>query len=121
MTKFNSQNKETLTYGEALEPVMKITNAEDAAQYKAAYIAYTEKFLTNGKSESGLSAEEIVNHNLGYFAGYYSDDTRARVEKLFNCSHPVFGSIKTNGRPTGKEAFECGKTGQTLDAVRNGS
>jgi|ERR1035437_365213 hypothetical protein len=34
-TKFNSQNKETLTYGEALEPAMEITDADDAAQYKA--------------------------------------------------------------------------------------
>lgn len=120
MTKFNSQNKETLTYGEALEPAMGITDADDAAQYKADYIKYTEQFLKDGVSESGLNVEQIVNTNLGYFAGYYSDEVRQRVERLFNCSHPIFGSIKQNGRPTGKEAFECGKSGQTLETVRNG-
>ena len=71
-TKFNSQNKETLTYGEALEPAMEITDADDAAQYKADYIKYTEQFLKDGISETGLNAEQIVNTNLGYFAGYYT-------------------------------------------------
>lgn len=119
MTKFNSQNKETLTYGEALEPAMNITDAADAAQYKTDYIRHTEKFLKNGVSESGQTAEQIVNANLGYFAGYYSDETRRRVERLFNCSHPVFGSIKDNGTPTGEEAFECGKNHKTLEEVRH--
>src|ERR1035437_5598890 len=110
MTKFNPQNKETLTYGEALKPAMEITDADDAAQYKADYIKFTEQFLNSndGISETGLNAEQIVNANLGYFAGYYDDKVRQRVEKLFNCSHPVFGSIEQNGPPTSKEAFECG-------------
>lgn len=109
MTKFNPENKETLTYREALGPAMEIRTQEDADQYKKDYIAYTEKFLTNGKNESGLTAEQIVNTNLGYYAGYYDDEIRERVERLFKCSHPIFGSIKTNSAPTPKEAFELGK------------
>lgn len=108
MTKFNPENKETLTYQECLGPAMKITNKEDAKQYKSAYIQFTEKFLKNGLSESGMTAEQIVNNNLGYYAGYYSNETRERVEKLFLCSHPIFGAIKENGAPTAKEAFEYG-------------
>lgn len=109
MTKFNPENHDKLSYGECLEPAMAITDQADADQYKAAYIKYTEQFLVNGKSDSGLTAEQIVNQNLGYFAGYYSDATRARVEKLFKCYHPVFGPIAENGSPTAKEAFEMGK------------
>lgn len=118
MTKFNPENKETLTYGECLDPAMKITDQEDADQYKADYIKFTEKFLVNGKSKSGLSAEQIVNQNLGYYAGYYSPETRERVERLFKCSHPVFGSIKENGQPTAKEAFECGNQNKNLNELR---
>ena len=108
MTTFNPENKEVLSYDECTGPAMKIVDAEDAAQYKAAYIDYVSKFHVDGKSENGLTTEEVVNHNLGYFAGYYSDETRERVERLFNCSHPVFGSIKENGAPTAAEAFHMG-------------
>jgi hypothetical protein len=109
MTKFNPQNKKQLTYGEALDPAMNITDPEDAAQYKADYIKYTESFLKDGLSETGNTAEEIVNVNLGYFAGYYDNETRARVERLFNTSHPIFGAIKENGPPSLEKAFEAGK------------
>lgn len=108
MTTFNPENKDILNYRESLNPAMEITDPEDAKQYKEALIKYTERFLTNGLSESGMTAEEVVNSNLGYYAGYYSLETRERVEKLFNCSHPVFGSIKDNGAPTPKQAFEAG-------------
>lgn len=114
MTKFNSQNKETLTYGEALDPIFKITDKADAMQYKKAYVDYIKQFVENDESK----AEEIVNANIGYYAGYGSNKDRERIEELFECSHPVFGSVKKNGVPTGKEAFECGKTGQTLQEVR---
>lgn len=104
MTVFNPENKETLSFDESTGPAMGIVDAEDASQYKAAYIAYTEKGITGG----GKTAEEIVNSNLGYFAGYYSNEVRERVETLFNCEHPVFGSIKKNGAPTAAEAFHMG-------------
>lgn len=44
MIKFNPENKQELTYGECLEPAMKITDPEDAKQYKEAYIKFIEKF-----------------------------------------------------------------------------
>jgi hypothetical protein len=109
MTPFNPKKKKILTIGEALDPAMQITTEEDARHYKAAYVAYLEQFLTNGVNDQGMTAEEIANSNLGYYAGYGSNELRERVERLFKCSHPVFGSIKENGAPTPKQAFELGK------------
>lgn len=115
MTKFNPENKAQLTYGETLGPAMEITDQADADQYKAAMIEFGMK---QDPTVSRERAEQVCNENLGYYAGYYSDKVRARVEKLFKCSHPIFGSIKENGVPTNKEAFECGKEHKTLNEIR---
>lgn len=106
MTKFNKDNKELglLTIGDCLEPAMKITDKKDADQYLKDYIKYIDSF-----QEKDASSESIAKSNLGYYAGYYSNEVRERVEKLFCCSHPVFGSIKENGIPTPQEAFDMGK------------
>lgn len=109
MTKFNPEGKETLTYGECLGPAMEITDPEDARQYLAEYIKYTQTFLDKEPREDDMSAEQICKTNLGYYAGYYDSETRRRVEELFTCSHPIFGSIKNNGQPTPEEAFESGR------------
>ena len=108
MTKFNPENKKVLTYGEALSPAMSITDQKDADQYFEDYVKYTQKYLDEKPDEDGKTAEEIVRINLGYYAGYCSDDTRKRIEKLFNCSHPIFGKIEEAGSPTAKEAYEAG-------------
>jgi len=62
--------------------------------------------LTNIDFKKKLS---IAKSNLGYYAGYYSNEVRERVEKLFCCAHSVFGSIKENGISTPQEAFDMGK------------
>lgn len=108
MTRFNPKNKKEPTIGDLLEPAMKITDQADADQYKKAYIEFTHKYMTQEQFDKGETAEGVVNSNLGYFAGYFSNETRERVERLFHCSHPVFGSIKENGSPTPEEAFEMG-------------
>jgi hypothetical protein len=92
MTIFNPDNKETLTLGEALGPAMEITEQEDADQYKKAYIEYMKKHLESNPNPMGFVAEYIVDMNLGYYAGYYSSETQQRVQKLFNVTHPIFGS-----------------------------
>jgi aromatic ring hydroxylase len=109
MTKFNPEGKETLTYGECLGPAMEITDPEDAQQYLEEYVKYTQKFLDKEPRDDDMTAEQICKTNLGYFAGYYDSETRVRVEKLFTCSHPIFGSIEKNGQPTAEEAFNLGK------------
>lgn len=43
MTKFNPDNKESLTYAECLGPAMLITEPEDAAQYLKEYVSFIQK------------------------------------------------------------------------------
>lgn len=109
MTTFNPKNKKSLTYGEALDPAMNITDESDALQYLKQYVSFIQMQLDSGEaSAEGKTAEEIAKINLGYYADYYSNETRQRIEKLFNCSHPVFGSIKLNGAPSTEQALEAG-------------
>lgn len=107
MTTFNPENKPILSYGEALEPAMKITDADDAAQYLAAYVAYLDPHVKRERTD-GKTAAEIARINLGYYAGYYDSETRERVERLFSCAHPVFGKASA-GAPTASEALAAGK------------
>lgn len=53
-------------------------------------------------------AERIERDQIGYFAGYYDGATRARVERLFRCEHPIFGSIAKNGPPSAEKALRAG-------------
>ena len=111
VTKFNPENKEVLTIAESLGPAMEITEQEDADQYLQKLVEYTEKQIRLNYRKPPLrkmTALEIVKENLGYYAGYYSDETRCRVEKLFKTKHPIFGAIATEGAPTFSEAFQKG-------------
>lgn len=109
MTKFNPENKDTLTYGDCLKPAMEITDPEDAKQYLTEYVKHIQKYLDTKPRDDQMTAEDIAKINLGYFAGYYDNDTRERVEKLFTCAHPIFGTIKDNGSPTPEQAFQAGE------------
>lgn len=84
---------------------MEIRYIADAEQYLKDYVNYQQKMLDKEPREDDKTALEICKINLGYFAGYYDHETRDRVEKLFQCSHPVYGSIKEKGAPTPTEAF----------------
>jgi hypothetical protein len=91
------------TYGETLGPAMEITEQSEAD-------AYLEALVDRAISLFGQSREEatrIQKQNIGYYAGYYSDAVRERVERLFKCSHPVFGKISEH-KPTPEEAFKKG-------------
>lgn len=108
-TEFNPNKKEFPTYGECLEPAMAITDEADAQQYLEDYTAFVQSKLDRKPRRYVKTAAEIARDNLSYFAGYYDNATRERVERLFKCAHPVFGSISKNGAPTAEEAFEAGK------------
>lgn len=95
---------EKLTIGEAYGPAMEITEQGEADEYFELLVRRSVKF----ERQTWRKAEEIIRSNLGYYAGYYDSETRARVEKLFNCVHPFFGPI-SKGEPTAEEAFELGK------------
>lgn len=92
------------TLGELYGPAMEIDNEADARLYLEALIEYcVEKW---GKSRH--EADTIQRANLGYYAGYYDNTTRERVERLFGCAHPIFGKISENGAPSMQEAFAAG-------------
>lgn len=95
--------QEAMTLGEVYGPAMKIETKDEAD-------AYFEKLVKRNMS-TGTSrevAEKTERSNLGYFAGYCSNETRERVERLFSCTHPVFGSIENNGPPTAEQALRAG-------------
>lgn len=85
------------TIGDLYKPAMEIHDESDAREYG----------MRHGQTRE--EAEGIQRQNLGYFAGYYDSETRERVERLFSCTHPVFGSIAQNGEPTFQEAFDKGR------------
>jgi len=91
MTKFNPENKETLTYGECLGPAMEITDPEDAKQYLDAYTDFIAEWRKKEPADTDSTPLETALTNIGYYAGYYGPETRERVNRLFNCSHPIFG------------------------------
>lgn len=105
MTQFNPEGKETLSYGESLEPAMEITDQEDADQYFADMVAYTRRKIDEDP-EIDSDPEEVCRTNLGYFAGYYSQEVRKRVEKLFGAVHPYLGSV--NKENTSEEIISTG-------------
>jgi hypothetical protein len=86
-------------YGWAME----MDSQEEADEYFLALVEYNMKAGVDREE-----AEKVARDNLGYWAGYYDDETRQRVERLFRCSHPIFGSIEKNGPPTPEAAFLAG-------------
>lgn len=131
MKKFNPENKSKLTYGEIFDWANSISDPDEAQEFLNDYTDYIVPFLKEEKIkllEMGgnidvnkmlkSQAIEIAKSNLGYFAGYYDDDTRRKIEKLFLCSHPIFGSIEKNGAPTSEEAFNAGFNGKILEEIR---
>jgi hypothetical protein len=64
-------------YGELYDPAMEITTQEEADAYLAELVAYK---ISIGHDPD--DAEEAVRRDLGYYAGYFSDETRKRVDRL---------------------------------------
>lgn len=102
-----------ITNGEKYDPAMKIETQQGADDYFVllvehclrCYPAFQDSpFVPHPRT----TAEMIERSNLGYWAGYFDHATRERVERLFKCEHPVFGSIAKNGPPTFEQAFQAG-------------
>ena len=96
--------KKDISIGDKYGPAMGITDQAEADAYFQQCVAHTMAF---GKSQE--EAEGIERGNLGYYAGYYSSETRERIERLFSCAHPIFGAITICGRPSVAEALESGR------------
>jgi hypothetical protein len=95
---------EKISIGDKYGPAMTIADQAAADAYFERCVEHTIRYWNKDRSE----AEAIERANLGYYAGYYDDETRARVERMFNCAHPVFGRIADVGLPTADQAFAAG-------------
>lgn len=99
------------TLGELYSPAMQI---QDQASADACFASLVEYNMTRF-GQSRADAEKEMRINLGYWAGYFDNETRERVERLFKCAHPIFGAISEVGAPTPEQAFELGrKMGENL-------
>ena len=98
-----SELPDKMTNGELYGPAMEIQTQAEADDYFAQMVRRAQRMFAKSKEK----AESDERQNLGYWAGYYNSETRARVERLFRCCHPVFGAI-ADGEPTAEEAFEMG-------------
>ncbi len=96
--------KEDATNGDIYHPAMEVKTKEEAAAYFKKIVQHVESFGNN----IGDDAVRVAKQNLGYWAGYFSNETRARVEELYACAHPIFGKIEEVGAPTAEEAFQKG-------------
>lgn len=94
------------TIGELYSPAMKIQTQEEADKYYDELLLHAMTHNPENKSFEEIQA--MIKSNLAYFAGYYDNETRERVEQLFQCAHPVFGAIAEKGPPTPEEAFQMG-------------
>ncbi len=92
-----------VTIGDKYGHALAITDQSEADAYFEECVAHCMSF---GKSRDDAIAVEKAN--IGYYAGYYSSEARARAERLFRCAHPVFGAIAERGEPTAEEAFAAG-------------
>lgn len=92
--------KEGATIGEMYGPAMEIQTKEEADAYLESLVQWA---MTRwGKSREEATAAE--KSNLGYYSGYYDNETAQRVMRLFDCAHPIFGTT----RPTPAEALGMG-------------
>jgi hypothetical protein len=98
--------------GDLYSDAMKITNQEEADRYLEALVEFG---ILHGQTRE--EATNIQKQNLGYFAGYYNNETMARVNRLFKTKHPVFGDTT----PTPEEAFQMGmKAGERMKKESEG-
>ena len=86
------------TFGDTLGPAMEITDQAVADDY-------FEQLAAQHVSRDRKDAARIVRENLGYYAGYYNEETQVRVNRLFHTEHPIFGK---NTRPSPTEALQAG-------------
>jgi len=97
--------RDDITIGDKYQPAMQITEQTEADAYFELCVAHTIRVRGLAREE----AEQIERQNLAYFAGYFTAEIRERVERLFQCAHPVFGAIAAHGQPTAGQAFDAGK------------
>jgi hypothetical protein len=97
------------TYEEQFEEALQCNTIEEAS-------TWINKELEMYQDEYGQSSDiaiKTILSNLGYMAGYYSEEIQLKIFHLFGASHPIFGKPPYN--TTSEEAFKMGE-----EFVKNG-
>lgn len=81
-----------ISIGDKYGPAMEIKTQADADAYFEQCVKHS--MVCWGQSREDAECTERAN--LGYYAGYYNQETRERIEELFHCEHPFFGKAKNN-------------------------
>lgn len=76
------------TIGELYGPAVEAKTQEEA---DALFKGLVEYCMSRNSELNLESAAALVRTNLGYYSGYYDNDTVKRVQRLYICTHPVFG------------------------------
>ncbi len=74
---FYWNGREIRTYGDVQNEIVKIRRRKTAKRFSDLYDQ-----VCSGNA----------GHNIGYMSGYFSDRDGARILRLFDTSHPVFGT-----------------------------
>lgn len=93
---------DNVTIGDKYNPAMDVQTVEEAQAYFELCVEHTMRVNPDVDREE---AEGIERSNLGYYAGYFGSEAQARVNRLFNTQHPIFGA---NTNPTVEDAIEAG-------------
>lgn len=94
------------TYGEMINEALSIDNQEDADKF---FIKEVKVMQDANPDWSPEKCASTVRSNLGYMAGYYSQEVSEHVKKFWGANHPIFGKPGYWGKVTPKEAFEKGQ------------
>lgn len=85
------QNKEYSTISEIFFKAFELAKL-DKNQAKEFFEAYIDSILNRADDiNSRPEAEARAKRNIGYFAGYCSEDICKLIYDTFECSHPIFG------------------------------
>ena len=94
----------SITSGDLYNSAMKVQTQEEADEFFEALMVFCLIEFVQEREE----AARVMRSNIGYWTGYCSDETAIRVQRLFQCEHPVFGSMEHDGPPTPEEALRKG-------------
>jgi hypothetical protein len=84
----NAFNKHS-TLGDVMDEVMKIVAFDDD---EAAVELIDDYGTIIQRANPGSDGRQVARDNIGYMAGYYGDETREAIFRLFECEHPILGT-----------------------------
>lgn len=93
---------EKSTWGSFLSSAMEVGSPDAADEKFELLVSYVMKNSTLER----VQAEARTREALGYYAGYYSEEVRERVERLYHCTHPILGPVSKKWTPD--EIFKKG-------------